>query len=245
MRDFRPIEKNMKISHKIVDSMKEMMLSGGLQPGDRLPREQDLCKMMQVSRPTLREALTVLEAMGLIEMRRREGSVVKSVVPRSFQEPIQDMIQVDPWRVLDLFELRERIESEGAALAAERATDTELELIRSYADELEQKLQSKRSILQLEPAKLYRKTVFAIADATHNPIWAHFTKSIWSLLEGAIPFSRQKLLDVPDIWDNLLHQYREIVEYVTERNPTEARNAVIHHLNIQRNQLRKIIESGS
>lgn len=244
MKNLIPIEKNVKISQKIVEQIKGIILSGKLQPGDRLPKEQDLSEMLGVSRPTLREALTVLEAIGLIEVRPREGSIVKSVVPQSIQEPIQDMIELDLSKVLELFEVRKKIDSEGAGMAAERATDADLDKIRNYAHQLERELKAKQSILELEPSKLYQKTFFAIADATHNSIYAHFMKSIWTLLEGAIPYSRQKLLHVPNISKKLLQQYLQIVTLVTERKPNPARKAVTAHLDFVGEQLRKVIEAS-
>ena len=240
-----PIEKNVKISQKIVEQIKEIILSGKLQPGDRLPTEKELAGQLKVSRPTLREALTVLEAIGLIEVRPREGSIIKSVLPQSIQEPIQDMIEVDPFKVLELFEVRKKVDSEGAAMAAERATEQELGKLRGYADELERQIiVEKRSILELGPSRLYQRTFFAIADATHNSIYAHFMKSIWTMLEGAMPYSRQKLLMVPNISDRLLRQYRQIVDSVTARRPTQARRAVIRHLDFVGEQLRMLIEES-
>jgi len=96
MEILEPIQKNVKISQKIVEQIKDIIFSGKLQPGDRLPTEKELAERLNVSRPTLREALTVLEAIGLIEVRPREGSIIKSVVPQSIQEPIHDMLGVDP-----------------------------------------------------------------------------------------------------------------------------------------------------
>lgn len=239
-----PIEKNVKISQKIVEQIKGIILSGGLQPGDRLPKEQDMSEMLGVSRPTLREALTVLETIGLIEVRPREGSIVKSVVHQSIQEPIQGMIDVDPTKVLELFEVRVKIDSEGAAMAAERATENDLKTIANYAEQLEQQVKGKKSILDIGPSKLYQKTFFAIADATHNSIYAHYMKSVWTLLEGAIPYSRQKLLNVPNISKKLMQQYRQIVTLVTERKANPARKAVIKHLDFVGEQLRRVIESA-
>jgi GntR family transcriptional repressor for pyruvate dehydrogenase complex len=240
-----PIEKNVKISQKIVEQVKRIIFEGGLQPGDRLPTEKELAEQLQVSRPTLREALTVLEAIGLIEVRPREGSIVKSLVPQSIQDPIQDMIDVDPMKVLDLFEVRKKIDSEGAAMAAQRATEAELKRIQGYALTLEDRVEEMKSILELEPGKLYQKTFFAIADATHNSVYAHFMKSIWTLLEGAIPYSRRKLYDVPNISERLLKQYREIVDAVIQRKPAQARKAVIRHVDFVGEQLRKTIESNN
>lgn len=239
-----PIEKNVKISQKIVEQVKQIIFDGKLQPGDRLPTEKELAEQLRVSRPTLREALTVLEAIGLIEVRPREGSIVKSLVPQRIQEPIQDMIEVDPLKVLDLFEVRKKIDSEGAAMAAERATDEELANIRGLARMLEERVQESKHILELEPSRLYQKTFFTIADATHNSIYAHFMKSIWTLLDGAIPYSRRKLHDVPNISNRLLKQYREIVEAVVSRNPGRARKAVTRHLDFVGEQLRRLVETN-
>ncbi len=242
MTQMAPIKKNIKISQKIVEQIKEIIFSGGLQPGDRLPKEQDLSEQLNVSRPTLREALTVLEAIGLIEVRPREGSIVKSVVPQSIQEPIQDMIDIDPLKVFELFEVRKKLDAEGVALAAERATDEEIRMIGEYAKALEQMLGEKKSILDPEPGKLYQKTFFAIADATHNSIYAHFMKSIWTLLDGVIPYSRQKLFSVPNISVKLLRQYRLIINSLSERKPNQARKAVIKHLDFVEKQLQDVIK---
>ncbi len=243
MKNLVPIEKNVKISQKIVEQIKDMILSGGLQPGDRLPKEQDLSEMLGVSRPTLREALTVLETIGLIEVRPREGSIVKSVVHQSIREPIQDMIDVDPSKVLELFEVRVKIDSEGAALAAERATESDLKTIKNYADQLEQQVRGKKSILEVEPGNLYQKTFFAIADATHNSVYAHYMKSVWTLMEGAFPWGRQKLKNVPNISKKLLQQYRQIVDLIAEGEPNRARKAVIRHLDFVGEKLREVIAS--
>jgi len=178
-------------------------------------------------------------------VRPREGSIVKSLVPQSIQDPIQDMIDVDPMKVLDLFEVRKKIDSEGAAMAAQRATEAELKRIQGYALTLEDRVEEMKSILELEPGKLYQKTFFAIADATHNSVYAHFMKSIWTLLEGAIPYSRRKLYDVPNISERLLKQYREIVDAVIQRKPAQARKAVIRHVDFVGEQLRKTIESNN
>jgi len=242
MAQLAPIKKNVKISQKIVEQIKEIIFSGGLQPGDRLPKEQDLSEQLNVSRPTLREALTVLEAIGLIEVKPREGSIVKSVVPQSIQEPIQDMIDIDPLKVFQLFEVRKKLDAEGVALAAERASDEEIRAIEERAKILEQMLAEKKSILDPKPGMLYQKTFFDIADATHNSIYAHFMKSIWTLLEGAIPYSRQKLFSVPNISTKLLKQYRQIINCISERKPNQARKAVIKHLDFVEKQLQEVIK---
>jgi len=245
MKNFvSPIEKNIKISQKIVEQIKGIIFTGGLQPGDRLPTEKELAEQLGVSRPTLREALTVLEAIGLIEVRPREGSVVKSIIPQSIQEPIQELIDIDPFKVLELFEVRKKIDSEGVAMAAERATPEELKEIKAISEELTREVAESESILKLEPSMLYQKTFFTIADAAHNTIYAHFMKSVWTLLEGAIHYSRQKLFTVPNISAKLLQQYHQIVAALMEQNPAQARKATIKHLDFIGEQLHTTIKQS-
>ena len=81
MSELAPIEKNVKISYKVVEQFKKLIAEGKLQPGQRLPTEKELAETLRVSRPTLREALTVLEAIGYIEIRPREGSFVRTMIP--------------------------------------------------------------------------------------------------------------------------------------------------------------------
>lgn len=241
MTDLGPIEKNVKISQKVVEQFKKLINDGKLQPGQRLPTEKALAETLQVSRPTLREALTVLEAMGYIEIRPREGSFVRTMIPAPLGEPIVSMLENHPEVIFELFETRRRIDPEGAALAAERATDRDLEQLREYLERAKTLVASGQSIFSPEVSDLYAKSFFRIGEATHNSVYAYLMRMLWTVVEGALPYSREKLALAPRIFRKLFHQYVAILEAVIARDPVKARRAVAQHLDFGESELKRIL----
>lgn len=236
-----PIEKNVKISHKVVEQFKKLIVEGKLQPGQRLPTEKELAETLRVSRPTLREALTVLDAMGYIEIRPREGSFVRAMIPAQLREPVVTMLQRHPEKIFELFEVRRRIDPEGAALAAERASERDRAQLRKYLEEATKLVEQGRSIFSPEVAEIYAQTFFRIAEATENSIYAYLMRMLWRMVEGAMPYSREKLAFAPHIFGTLFKQYGAIVEAILARNPERARRAVARHLTFGERQLRRIL----
>ncbi|MFI5394292.1 MAG: FadR/GntR family transcriptional regulator [Candidatus Binatia bacterium] len=242
MNELGPIEKNVKISHKVVEQFKNLIVDGKLAPGQRLPTEKELAETLRVSRPTLREALTVLEAMGYIEIRPREGSFVHSMIPSPLGEPVLSMLERHPEKIFELFEVRRRVDPEGAALAAERASDRQIAQLREYLQQAHALAASGRSIFSPEGAELYAKTFFRIAEATQNSIYAYLMRMLWTIVEGAFPYSREKLSFAPRIFGKLFKQYVAIVEAIIARDPEKARRAVAQHLDFGERALRHLLE---
>lgn len=236
-----PIEKNIKISQKVVEQVQRLITEGKLQPGQRLPTEKELAEALQISRPTLREALTVLEAMGHIEIRPREGSFVRATAPAGLGEPVLTMLESNPEKIFDLFEVRRWIDPEGAALAAERATDREIAQLQEYLERAKALVAAGHSIFSREVVDIYAKTFFRIGAATHNSVYASLVRMMWTMVEGAIPFSREKLAFAPRIFGKLFKQYVTIVEAVVARNPAKARRAMAQHLEFGEQNLRHVL----
>lgn len=242
MKELAPIEKNVKISQKVVEQFKKLISDAKLQPGQRLPTEKELADTLRVSRPTLREALMVLEAIGYIEIRPREGSFVRAMVPAPLREPVLIMLERHPEKIFELFEVRRRIDPDGAALAAERANERERTQLREYLEQATALVASGRSIFSPEVADLYAKTFFRIAEATHNSIYAYLMRMLWTMVEGAFSYSREKLAFAPHTYGKLFKQYAGIVEAVVARDPARARQAVARHLDFGEHELRRVLE---
>ena len=242
MEELAPIEKNVKISQKVVEQFKKLIADGKLQPGQRLPTEKELAETLRVSRPTLREALTVLEAIGYIEIRPREGSFVRAMIPAPLREPVVSILERHPEKIFELFEVRRRIDPDGAALAAERANERERAQLGQYLEQVQALVASGRSIFSPEVADLYAKTFFRIAEATHNSIYAYLMRMLWTMVEGAMPYSREKLALAPHLFSKLLKQYVAVVEAVIAGDPARARQAVARHLDFGEQELRRVLE---
>ncbi len=122
-----------KISLKIIRQMRDAVLSGRLQAGDRLPPEKELLVQFGVSKHTLREALRALEIMGLIDIRKGAGGgpVVMEVGRETIRNSIADFLHFKDVSVRDLSEVRKVLEPYLAGIAARRLDPEKLEKLRS------------------------------------------------------------------------------------------------------------------
>ena len=108
-----------KISEEIVDQIKQLISKGELKPGDRIPSERDLATMLGVSRPSVREAIMVLEAMGFLDSRQGGGTFVRALTEGSIMDPLAKLVEKrDPVLLRALAEVRMGLESWSAYLAA-------------------------------------------------------------------------------------------------------------------------------
>jgi GntR family transcriptional repressor for pyruvate dehydrogenase complex len=124
-------------SDDIVSQIKDSIVSGRFRTGDRLPNERDLCRVFGVSRPTLREALRTLEALGAIEIRpgSRGGIFVSLPQGDHLGAALGALLQFRGATVHELAEFRVSFEAETARLAAERADGDDVEQLTALADQ--------------------------------------------------------------------------------------------------------------
>lgn len=115
------------VAEKVVRKILDMVKSGNLTAGDRLPAERELIDIFGVSRPTLREALRSLSVLGVIEMRHGGGAFVTDLHARSLLAPLDFFVSLAPDNVQQAFECRRLIEIELARKTAKNATDKDIE----------------------------------------------------------------------------------------------------------------------
>src|SRR5215211_3195854 len=111
-------------SEEVISQLREMIHRGELRPGDRLPPERDLAKLIGVSRPTLRAAIRSLAAVGVLQSRQGAGTFVVNAEgsPSLDSSPLRLMAALHGFTSSEMFEARRSLEMALAELAAERAT---------------------------------------------------------------------------------------------------------------------------
>jgi GntR family transcriptional repressor for pyruvate dehydrogenase complex len=114
------------LAHELVERLKEKILGGEIEPGRKLPAESSLMAEYAVSRTVVREAISRLQAAGLVETFQGRGSFVLALPEATTFEPIRISSHRD---VLDLLDFRIGVETEAAALAALRRTEHQLKAI--------------------------------------------------------------------------------------------------------------------
>ena len=185
-------------------------------PEDKLPNENDLAQELGVSRSTLREAVKILTTNGVLEIRRGKGTFVTSNIVINSEDLSDIASGLD-----DLFEMRLMFGPDCAYLAAQRATDEEIETICYYGEQVEKKILSGED-RTVEEQKFHE----SIANATHNS----FVKQFMPIIFNAIKKGVVVLMKNHDVSQDNLNDDRLIMEFIKKRNPEGARTAMRLHI---------------
>jgi GntR family transcriptional repressor for pyruvate dehydrogenase complex len=124
-----PAQPDGRVSSSVVEHLRELVTSGQVGPGDRLPAERELAERLGVGRNSIREALRELQMLGLVEARRGAGTFVRATGPGSLMAPFRTVISLSSAAVHDVMEFRRIFEPEVAAMAAVNADDNGIALL--------------------------------------------------------------------------------------------------------------------
>ncbi len=128
----------MAVTDEAILKIKEMLLSGELGPGDRLPPEKELSEKLGLSRSSLREAVKALELIRVLDVRRGDGTYVTSLEPRLLLEAMSFVVALhEDSSILELFEVRRILEPAAAALAARRCGPEDIARLREMVEIIE------------------------------------------------------------------------------------------------------------
>jgi GntR family transcriptional repressor for pyruvate dehydrogenase complex len=213
--------KHVRVSDEIVNQVKALISQGMLKPGDRLPPERELVKEFGVSRPSLREALNALGAMGFLEVKGKR-TFIKSVASESMQNPLSLLIKADTEKIFDLIEVRKAMETWGAFLAAQRATEEDIKQLENIIEEMRKSFEEGRS-WEKQDADFH----LGIAQATHNTIQTHMMSTIYDLLRESVARIFKDRAKVK----KLLDQHYRIFNAIKNHSPDKARERTLEHLN--------------
>src|SRR3954453_14464880 len=113
----------MAVTDEAITKIKDMLISGELSAGDRLPPEKELSEKLGLSRSSLREAVKALEIIKVLDVRRGDGTYVTSLEPKLLTEAMTFIVDLhQDESILEIFEVRRILEPAAAAIAAGRIT---------------------------------------------------------------------------------------------------------------------------
>ncbi len=215
--------KGRKTYQQIIMHIRGAISSGKLRPGDRLPPETELARRLGVSRPTVREALKVLEALNLLESSTGPtgGTFVRPLsrvgVADSLKDSITLLLDVDELTLEELWAAREAIEIPAVGMAALRRTERDLAAMRGTIESDEY-----REFDEYFPDITFHK---AIADASQNRLMSLFMLSIHTTLR-----SLAERYILPEAKQISQGQHRLIYEAILSRDEALARTRMEEHL---------------
>jgi GntR family transcriptional repressor for pyruvate dehydrogenase complex len=128
--------KEKDLTHTLVSGLKEMISSGTLQPGSKLPPERELARQFGVNRASVRQALKALDVMGIVHQRVGDGTYLTQDASTTLRAPLDFLILVDGISFQELFEARRIVEPELAARAASRRSEEDVKALEKAVSDM-------------------------------------------------------------------------------------------------------------
>jgi GntR family transcriptional repressor for pyruvate dehydrogenase complex len=215
-----------KIYEEVAEAIYEMIRSGQIKPGDKLDSVQQLAENFQVGRSAIREALTSLRALGLVDMKHGEGTYVKEFETDQITFPLSTAILMNKDDIAHLLEVRKIIEIGSAAAAANKRTSQHLASMERALEEMkgahgDEELGEKAD-LQFH---------LALAEASQNPLLMNLMNQVSGLMGETMKETRRVwLFSKQTSLERLYDEHLAIYEAVKDQDEERARNFMLVHL---------------
>jgi len=215
-----------KIYEEVAETIHNMIRLGQLQPGDKLDSVQQLAANFQVGRSAIREALTALRAMGLIEIRQGEGTYVKAFESEQISFPLSTAILMNPEDTAHLLEVRKILEAGTVFSAAKKRTDIQLQAMEAALEEMrmangDEELGEKADL----------EFHLAIAESSQNPLLISLMNHVSGLMGETMKETRRLWLYSKQTTTDRLHdEHYAIYEAIKAQDPEAARHLMLAHI---------------
>jgi DNA-binding FadR family transcriptional regulator len=211
-----------RLYRQIADQLRGLIGNGEFAPGARLPAERALARELDVSRPSLREALIALEIEGLLEVRVGSGIYVAQPGGHASHAMLADAS--GPFEVI---RARRLIESECAALAARHASAAQLRAIRRAHAQMRKEARRNHNPLQADRAFHVR-----IAEAAGNSALELLVQTLWDERVGPFYRALETKLEYPAMAAETLREHATVLAAILARDPARARGAMRRHMDL-------------
>lgn len=217
--------KHRNIADQVYEQLRDMIYRGEIEAGGRLMSERDMSDLFKVGRPTIRTAVQRLINQGLVESRRGVGVFVLDQEQVVEKRPLLQALNGEVYNIADIQEIRMALEAKSAELAARRATDEDLRLLKKCIERM------KRERIEHE-IRINTDISFHmnIAYASKNVIQIHLMKSFYEVQTYAMSYSYSNLLESLHIDELIDRQHEEILTSIVKHDPLQARQAMEAHI---------------
>ncbi|MEY9971390.1 GntR family transcriptional repressor for pyruvate dehydrogenase complex [Lysinibacillus sp. RC46] len=215
-----------KIYEEVSEILYEKIRAGELKPGDRLDSVEQLAEQLQVSRSAIREALSALKAMGLIEIKQGSGTFVKSNQSNQLDFPLSTAILTNKQDISNLLEVRKIIEVGTAASAAIHRTEEDIQSMLQILDEMK-RVQGDGELGEKVDFQFHA----AISAASQNPLLTTILDQVSGLMIETMKETRRIWLYSKKITSEKLYdEHMQIFLAIKQQNEELAKHAMASHL---------------
>jgi GntR family transcriptional regulator, transcriptional repressor for pyruvate dehydrogenase complex len=215
----------------VLAALARFIAGAGIRPPMRLPTERELAIGLGVGRSTIREAIKRWEGLGVVEVRKGSGIYLrKAVSPNSVHVPLTVSAN-DPGDLMRLLELRRALESEAAALCAERASADAIAAIGGKLDRLEAAFRERAGASAEEDWDFHQ----AVIVTAENPLFEQILEGV----RGALHRFWEYPLGIQEFGHASFPFHRTMFEAIARRDPEAARAEALKLLDATREDLRR------
>lgn len=212
----------------VIEGIKDMIARGELKSGEKLPSERELAGRFNVSRVPIREALKILEYMGVLDSSRGDGTYVKNFTMEDSIGKIAFALTATTDALMDLLELRINLETFAAYYAAQRRTDEDItELYQTIVD---MRLAKKSPQMDDEAIQNLRRLSHEfhrrLVQAAHNSVLSTVYENLYELLD----ISRQFTTSSSGISYNSILAHEAVFNKIVQQDAEGARESMAEHL---------------
>jgi GntR family transcriptional repressor for pyruvate dehydrogenase complex len=229
-----------KIYEEVSDELYEMIRSGILKPGEQLDSIQQLAENFQVGRPAIREALSALSSMGLIEIKQGEGTFVKTFDPAIMNHPLSAALLMDQDNIKHLLEVRKILESGTAEVAAKKRTEENLIELKDMLFNMD-KVSDDEELSDKADISFH----VAVANASQNELLITLMNHVSELMtEKMRDIRRIALYSEEMTLKQLYQQHVRIYDAIVAQDEDGARSAMLFHLQSVEESLDRVIQKN-
>lgn len=232
-----PVRRSRSLAQGVVAYIGDAIRGGAMQPGHKLPTESEIMRILGVSRTVVREAISHLQAAGMVETRHGIGTFVLQPAPTPNQTLGIDPTTIVTMRdVLAILELRISLETEAAGLAAGRRTDVQLQALRAALDSFEQNVRRDGDTVSAD-----MQFHLIIAQSSDNRYFHDILRQIGTNLIPRSRLNSAKLAqDDPAAYlERVIREHEDIYNAIARQDAESARAAMRTHLSNSRERLRQ------
>jgi GntR family transcriptional repressor for pyruvate dehydrogenase complex len=225
----------MALTDEAITKLRNMIQSGELPPGARLPPENQLAAQIGISRSGVREAVKVLESARVLDVRRGDGTYVTSLEPRLLLEGVGfavELLQRDT--LLEVMEVRRLLEPAATGLAAQRISDKQLAILAGTLQDMREAASDPEMLMHAD-LEFHRAVIASAGNET-----------LMSLLDGlsgkTVRARIWRGLVLGNVTEATIDEHRAIHDALQARDPFLAQSAALLHVNTSESWLRAILE---
>lgn len=211
----------------MAETILTMIKEGQMKPGEKLVSVEQLAENFQVGRSAIREALSALQAIGLVEMRQGEGTFVRQFDASLISLPLRSAVLMNKQDIQHLLEVRKILEAGAVMAAAEKRTEADLKkmetLLRSMRDQNgEQDELGENADLAFH---------LAIAEASHNPLLINLMRNVSEMTVETMRETRRVWMHADQTAaDQLYEEHQQIYDAIKRKDGNRAQQYLLYHL---------------